>query len=235
MFLQAGFNPRTLQGLGLTYTLYPALRALYPEALAQKAAMQRHLRPFNTHPYAAAAIVGGIIFHEERVARGEYAPERVDRFKDSLMGPLAALGDGFFWLSLRPAVGALSVALVPFIGGWAAVVFAVLYNVVHLSTRAHLFSLGLREGDALVDHLQRLHAPLWSKRLRNAAAFFTGATAAWLCLDFGRGYGGDQWAGLTFASLSLGALAWFLKGKSSSPAVLLYTSALLAGLLGFFF
>ena len=32
--------------------------------------MRRHLVFFNTHPYVAAAIVGGVLYHEQRIARG---------------------------------------------------------------------------------------------------------------------------------------------------------------------
>ncbi len=135
-FLQASWNPQGMQNLGLAYALYPALVRLYPEPAAQAKAVQRHLVFFNTHPYVAAAIVGGVVHHEQKIARGEEAPERVTEFKAALMGPLAALGDGFFWLSLRPASGALCAALVPVLGPWAAVLFLVLYNAVHFSLRA---------------------------------------------------------------------------------------------------
>ena len=62
------------------------------------------------------------------------------------MGPLAALGDGFFWLSLKPAVGALCAALVPVLGAWAAVLFLVLYNAVHLTLRAPAVLAGAPAG-----------------------------------------------------------------------------------------
>ena len=150
LFLQASWNPKGMQNLGIAYALYPALKKLYPEPGAQSAAVRRHLVFFNTHPYVAAAILGGILFHEERLARGEGSVERVTAFKAALMGPLAALGDGFFWLSLRPAVGALCAALVPLLGAWAALLFLLLYNAVHLSLRAWLFFLGMKMGDELV-------------------------------------------------------------------------------------
>ena len=102
MFLQASWNPQGMQNLGLAYALFPALERLYPDPAAQMVVVRRHLAFFNTHPYVAAAIVGGVLFHEERIARGEESPERVTQFKAALMGPLAALGDGFFWLSLKP-------------------------------------------------------------------------------------------------------------------------------------
>ena len=148
-----------MQNLGLAWAVYPALCWLYPAKEARQAAVLRHLSPFNTHPYVAAAIVGGVLFHEERIARGEEGPERVEAFKRALMGPLAALGDGFFWLSLKPAVGALCCALVPLLGAWAAVLFVVLYNVVHLQQRVKLFRLGVHTGDKLVEAVAHERLP----------------------------------------------------------------------------
>src|SRR5205823_3672469 len=162
------------QNLGLAYALYPALKKLYPSPEAQSVAVKRHLVFFNTHPYVAAAILGGVLFHEVRIARGEESPERVTGFKAALMGPLAALGDGFFWLSLKPAVGAICAALVPLIAEWSAVLFLVLYNIVHITLRARLFFLGLRHGDRLVEQLARQGLPTKGARLRSVAAACAG-------------------------------------------------------------
>ena len=73
LFLQASWNPQGMQNLGLAYALYPALEQLYPDPEARRRRCSRHLVFFNTHPYVAAAIVGGVLYHEERIARGEEA------------------------------------------------------------------------------------------------------------------------------------------------------------------
>jgi PTS system mannose-specific IID component len=222
LFIQAGFSPEALQTLGLLYALAPALEYLYPEEAAQKAATERHLVPFNTHPYAAAAIVGGILFHEEKVARGEEPPEAVTRFKTTLMGPLAALGDGFFWLSLRPAAGVLACALVPALGVWAPVVFLVVYNAVHLSARAWLFWRGLTLGDAVVVKLQTVKVPMWSNRLRLLSAGLAGALGSWLALRFGAQAGGELSPWLAVGCLFVGAAAVLAASQRWSPYWLLY-------------
>ncbi|MGZ6029197.1 MAG: PTS system mannose/fructose/sorbose family transporter subunit IID, partial [Myxococcaceae bacterium] len=67
LLLQASWNPKGMQNLGLVYALFPALQRLYPDPLARREAVQRHLTFFNTHPYVAAAIVGGVLYHEERI------------------------------------------------------------------------------------------------------------------------------------------------------------------------
>lgn len=225
LFIQAGFSPEALQTLGLLYALAPALRYLHPTAEAQSAAAKRHLVPFNTHPYAAAAIVGGIVFYEAKVARGEATFETVTRFKSTLMGPLAALGDGFFWLSLRPAVGVLSAALVPIITIWAPVVFLVLYNIVHLSARAWLFWQGLRLGEGVVVVLQAKKIPLWSNRLRLVSAVLAGGLGSHLALHFGSHAGAAVSWWLVLGALALGVLTVALARKRVNRFWLLYGSA----------
>ena len=215
-----------MQSLGLVYALSPALLALYPDAERRNAAFSRHLTPFNTHPYVAAAIVGGILFHEQRLARGEEGADEVERFKALLMGPLAALGDGFFWLSLRPAVGALSVALVPVIGVWAVAFYVVAYNLVHFTARWRLFRFGLALGGALVPRLKQWRVPIWGRRLRVLAAGVVGGVASWLAVKFGVPASGWLEPALDGASLAFGVVTVFLLSRRVSPYLLLYVSAL---------
>jgi PTS system mannose-specific IID component len=234
LFIQAGFSPEALQTLGLLYALEPALAELYPDPAARRVAVQRHLTPFNTHPYVASGLVGGILFHEVRVARGEEPETAVTHFKTSLMGPLAALGDGFFWLSLRPAVGALAVLLVPFIHVWAAVVFFVLFNVVHVWLRAWLFLTGWRLGDAMVGRLRAAHLPVWSNRLRTLAAGCAGMVGAWLAVRFAVQAGGPitPWLAVIAAAVGVGTLV--LAERRVAPFWLMYglaAMAVVAGLL----
>jgi PTS system mannose-specific IID component len=234
LFLQASWNPRGMQNLGLAYALFPALKVLYPEEPNLSAAVKRHLVFFNTHPYAAAAIVGGVLFHEERIARGEEGPERVVAFKAGLMGPLAALGDGFFWLSLKPAVGAVCAAMVPLLHAWAAVLFLVLYNTVHFTLRARLFWIGLKQGDQLVETLARANFPARGARLRTLAAACAGGLAAWLAIDFGRTQGGPWAPVIAGGALGVGGLSYWLVVRGVSTYAVLYCAALLAVAAGVF-
>ncbi|HYV45148.1 MAG TPA: PTS system mannose/fructose/sorbose family transporter subunit IID [Myxococcaceae bacterium] len=234
LFLQASWNPQGMQNLGLAYALFPALKALYPDPERQMAAVRRHMAFFNTQPYMAAAILGGVIFHEGRIARGEEGPEQVVAFKSALMGPLAALGDGFFWLSLRPAVGALCAALVPALGAWAALLFLVLYNVVHLALRVQLFRMGLRLGDRLVEQVAHAHLPQWGARLRTVGAASAGAAVAYLAASLGSNQGGKEGAVLAVGYLALGVFAYWLTSKRFGNYALLYLAAALAVAAGAF-
>lgn len=232
--LQASWNPKGMQNLGLAYALFPALEQLYPEKQAQEAAVQRHLVFFNTHPYVAAAIVGGVLYHEQRIARGEEPPDKVVAFKAALMGPLAALGDGFFWLSLKPAVGAICAATVPLLHAWAAVLFLVLYNLVHFTLRARFYWMGLTLGDRLVEAIARANLPTRGARLRSVAAACAGGLAAWLAVDLGRTAGGDHAPWLVAGCLALGVASYMLVQQRVPNYVVLYLAAGLACAAGAF-
>ena len=234
LFLQASWNPQGMQNLGLAYAVYPALRWLYPEKAALEAAVRRHLVFFNTHPYVAAAIVGGVLHHEQKIARGEETPDKVVAFKAALMGPLAALGDGFFWLSLKPATGAVCAALVPVLGAWAAVVFLVLYNTVHFWLRARLYRLGLSMGDRLVEAVARANLPGRGAKLRSVGAVCAGGLTVWLSVGFGANAGGLYGLVLSAGCLALAGISYVLVARRVPSYAVLYVAAGLACVAGAF-
>jgi PTS system mannose-specific IID component len=181
LFLQAAWNRRGMQNLGFAYAIDPALEALYPDPAARRAALARHLGFFNCHPYAAAAILGGAIHHEERIAARAEPAQAAVAYKATLQGPLAAIGDGFFWTALRPFFGALA-ALAALLFGWPGVFSALtIYNAIHLTLRIGLFRAGYREGDAVVGAIARLSLPVMADRLRLGGAALCGfAGALWI-------------------------------------------------------
>jgi PTS system mannose-specific IID component len=189
LFLQAAWNRRGMQNLGFAYAIEPALRSLYAEPARRSEALGRHLGFFNCHPYMAAAILGGAIHHEERVAAGEEPGSGPAQYKRTLQGPLAALGDGFFWTALRPCFGALAAVGALLLGWPAIVVVLVAYNVVHLGIRVRLFRAGYERGDELVAEVARLELPVVADRLRAAGALAAGVAGALVLLPAARSGG----------------------------------------------
>jgi len=177
-FLQASWSPRGMQNLGFADAITPALRELYPEPAECAKAVARHLEFFNCHPYMAAAILGGAVRLEERVASGEAAPETVSSFKRALGPPFAALGDGFFWLALRPAAALIAAASEPFVGLGCVFVFLLLYNAVHLPARLWLFATGYSRAEGVVEAVGRAHLATGTPLLKACAAAMGGALAA---------------------------------------------------------
>ena len=115
---------------------------------------------------------------EERVASGEAPPESVSSFKRALGPPFAALGDGFFWLALRPAAALAAAATEPFLGMGCVLVFLALYNAVHLAARVWLFAAGYTRGEGIVDAVARAHMASGTPLLKACGAALAGALAA---------------------------------------------------------
>jgi PTS system mannose-specific IID component len=185
LFLQAAWNPRGMQNVGFADAISPALDELYPQGPARAAAAARHLEFFNCHPYLAAAILGGAVRLEERVCAGEAAPESVSEFKRALGPPFAALGDGFFWLALRPAAALAAALTAPALGLGCVLVFLGLYNAVHLPARVWLFCSGYRRGEEIVGSLGRARLASGTSLLKGCGAVLAGAVAARVVLFAG--------------------------------------------------
>lgn len=224
LFLQAAWNPQGMQNLGFAFAVAPALRVLYPTPAQRLAAANRHLEFFNCHPYLAAAIIGAALHVEEQVARGEQPPERVSQLKKALGPPFAAIGDGFYWLALRPAAALLAALCVPVLGLWSLLVFLSVYNLGHLAGRLWLFTEGLRHGPAVVTSLARVRIPLATGWLKAVSAVLAGALAAQAALS--NAVGGRGWHGLLIGCVTVAAVALVPKVRF---AVALY-AALLLGL-----
>jgi PTS system mannose-specific IID component len=229
LFLQAAWNRRGMQNLGFAYAIDPALRALYPARERRAEALARHLGFFNCHPYAAAAILGGAIHHEERVAAGDEPAAGPTAYKATLQGPLAAVGDGFFWTALRPFFGALA-ALGALLFGWPAVALTLtIYNLVHLAFRIGLFRAGYHRGDAVISAIARLSLPAAADRLRLGGAALCGACAAVLAVRWGATGGAGAASplrGLVVAAAAAAGYAALARGVRLLPATY---AAILAG------
>ncbi len=151
--IQGAWNYETMLGNGIGFCMEPALRLLPGgvHAPAFKQALARESRYFNAHPYLASVAVGALARAE---LDGE-APERIERFRTALCGPLGSVGDRLVWAGWLPFCSLASLAVFGSGASTAAVVvfFLVLYNAGHLGLRfwglQTGWSHGLRVASAL--------------------------------------------------------------------------------------
>ena len=176
-FIQAANNYQRMQSVGFAFCMTPALRRLY-QGDDLKAALARHLEFFNSHPYMAGALLGASIRFEEEIARGEREASDVQNFKRFMQGPMAAIGDCFFWSSLRPFIAAWAVMGVLSGLWWAPVGFILLFNACHLGLRAYGLFVGYHDGEQVCEKINRLALVRFSERTHWLAAIFLGASAA---------------------------------------------------------
>ena len=177
MLLQGAWNFEGMQNLGFLYAIEPGLARAHPDPARRRQAAFRHLGFFNTQPHMAGFALGACLAMEEGVAAApdgpaaEAAAERLERVKRALGSALAALGDPFFWGTLKPATAAFTLLAwtllwtlglpAPFFWGCAAGL--AVFNAPALWTRWAGPRLGYEQGEALPIELKRNR---WHERAR---------------------------------------------------------------------
>jgi PTS system mannose-specific IID component len=173
--IQGSWNYETFLGNGIAFAMEPALRLLPggPSGPAFKAAMARQCGYFNAHPYLAAIAVGALA----RAELDAEPPDRIERFRTALAGPLGGIGDRLVWAGWLPFCSLLALLAFALGAGTGTVLalFLGVYNAGHLSLRAWGlrtgWTNGLRIATALGNPLFRRGAPV----IGRAAAFTAGA------------------------------------------------------------
>jgi PTS system mannose-specific IID component len=140
--IQGSWNYELLVGNGMGFCVEPALRRLpggvdgplYRQALA------RQCTYFNAHPYLASLAVGALA----RAEIEQTAPEKIERFRKALCGPLGSVGDRLVWAAWLPACSLIALLIFGLGAPPLGVVlgFLVLYNAGHIALR----NWGLRAG-----------------------------------------------------------------------------------------
>lgn len=231
--VQGSWNYETLTGTGFGFAILPALRALYRDPAALEAAVRRHERSFNSHPYLAPLALGAVI----RMELDGEDPSVIDRFKTALRGSLGTLGDQLVWTGVRPLCVLLALALVLVGASWwaAIVVFLCVYNTIHFGLMVWGFRVGLAEGRHVAERLRHTVMRRLPPKLMAAGAFMAGVVIA-LIVTKGVAAAGDPgpvWTALAAAGVMAGALWGRVARRAGvAGAVALALVGLLAGVLG---
>jgi PTS system mannose-specific IID component len=210
--IQGAWNYESLLGNGIGFCVEPALRLLPGGVHSErfKAALARESHYFNAHPYLASVAVGALARAE---LDGE-PPERIERFRTALCGPLGSVGDRLVWAGWLPFCSLASLAIFG-LGASAPVViglFLLVYNAGHLGLRAWGlrtgWTHGLRVASALGNPVLR-RGPVQIGRL---AALATGVA---IPLSLGRIIGpGRSLLGGVLVAVAIGAFVVVrLKGR----------------------
>ena len=213
--LQAAYNAEGMQNLGFAYALLPALERIHgSQGEAIGAALLRHLKPVNTHPYLGAPLIGAVALLE---AEGRI--EQAERLKELASGPLAGIGDQFFWVGLKPALALVCVALVLVAGlPWGWLLFPLLFSVPQVVLRIWLLGRGMVRGRDALAGLAAAGLP----RLATRLALIGGLAAGAIAVSTGHALGGLS------AMVALPALAlagYVLVRRGVAPLVLIYLAA----------
>lgn len=177
-FIQSAWSFEKMQGLGFAAAIAPAIRDIYEEKEQVRAALKRHMVFYNAHPYMASPILGAVVRMEQEVKEGKRDAKDIALFKDSLIGPYGAIGDTFFWGSIRPFASVFGVSSALLWGMWGPLVFLTVYNIFHLWMRWFGLYKGYKLGEEVVGYIKSLELPKWALRIRTITTGLLGILLA---------------------------------------------------------
>ncbi|HDZ8830315.1 TPA: PTS mannose/fructose/sorbose transporter family subunit IID [Aeromonas dhakensis] len=146
LLLQASFNYERMQASGWLYGLLPALQKIHSNSKDLSRAMKGHMGFFNTHPFLVTFVMGIVLAME----RSKQNVNSIQSTKIAVGAPLGGIGDAMFWLTLLPICGGIGADLALQGSIMGAVVFFLLFNLVHFGLRFGLAHYAYRMGVAAI-------------------------------------------------------------------------------------
>ena len=173
--LQASWNHQRMQNLGLLWNVLPWLRRRKRHVNQDRIFCRRYYGFFNTNPYLANFLIGGLVRLEEDLTRDPDAdPDFIATFRDSVGRAFASLGDQLFWLGLRPTLVML-ICLSGLMGQISSILYILaIFTLAQVTVRWVALGRGYELGMDIVDLLfdKRWHA--WIARTKRAGMILTG-------------------------------------------------------------
>ncbi|ALZ97338.1 PTS mannose transporter subunit IID [Leclercia adecarboxylata] len=154
--MEFSWNYERQMNLAFVYALIPVLKKLYPQKAALAAALKRHMVFFNTTPHIVTLLLGITTAMEEKNSQQqEMDGTAIDNVKASLMGPLAGLGDSFFWGTLRLIATGIGTSLALQGNILGPILFLLVFNVPHILVRWLFTRWGYVLGTGVLHRVQK--------------------------------------------------------------------------------
>ena len=154
--MEFSWNYERQMNLAFVYALIPVLKKLYPQKAALAAALKRLLVFFNTTPHIVTLLLGITTAMEEKNSQQqEMDGTAIDNVKASLMGPLAGLGDSFFWGTLRLIATGIGTSLALQGNILGPILFLLVFNVPHILVRWLFTRWGYVLGTGVLHRVQK--------------------------------------------------------------------------------
>lgn len=168
--VQTGWTYERMLALGFVWILIPLVKKLCSSEKEQQDFLKRHLLSFNANPFLASYALGAVTKLEEI----KTLPEQIKRFKDSLQGPLGALGDNLVWQNLRPALLILGLILTDRFGVYGTLSFFLMFNLHQVYLRARGIVKGYALGFGVSSDLSKGYLQNMTKWSGRMGALFLG-------------------------------------------------------------
>lgn len=149
--LEASYNYERQQALGFSVGMWPAIKRFYKTKEERAEALKRHMAIFNTTPHLVSFISGVTAAMEREASQNQdFDKDIINNVKVGLMGPMAGIGDSFFWGTLRIIASGIGLSLAQQGSVLGAILFLVIFNVPHLLLRYYGTVIGYQFGAGIM-------------------------------------------------------------------------------------
>jgi fructoselysine and glucoselysine-specific PTS system IID component len=125
----------------------PIIRRLYENKEDRAAALKRHLEFMSVTPHISTLLVGiSGAMEEENAKNPDFDENSINAVKSSLMGPMAGVGDSFFWGTLLLIAAGVGVSLASQGNIMGPILFFLIINIPHFILRYLCLDKGFKYG-----------------------------------------------------------------------------------------
>lgn len=149
--LMGSMNYTRMQGQGFAWAVQPMLKKMYKKKEDYIQALKRNSMFFNTTPAMAPFIMGlTLSMEKENAENPDFDESSINAVKVGLMGPLAGLGDSFFWGTLRVIAASVGIGLSSAGNILGPILFLLIYNIPNLFVRYYGAAIGYSFGSKYI-------------------------------------------------------------------------------------
>ena len=153
----SSYQYEKMQALSFLYAMTPAIKRYYKDDKERRiAAYKRHWELWNTTPQVAGIVAGLAASMEREAAKNpDYDVSSINALKVSLMGPLAGIGDSFFWGSLKIIATGIGVSFALQWNILGPILYFLVYNIPASLARHLLPILGFNLGNSFMEKMNK--------------------------------------------------------------------------------
>ncbi len=145
--LDSSWNYERMQNIAYCYMMAPIIRRLYENKEDRAAALKRHLEFMSVTPHISTLLVGiSGAMEEENAKNPDFDENSINAVKSSLMGPMAGVGDSFFWGTLLLIAAGVGVSLASQGNIMGPILFFLIINIPHFILRYLCLDKGFQYG-----------------------------------------------------------------------------------------